>query len=74
MKMSTSKLALVFAAGALATAPVVAQAQARASAPATEQSELGGGSATWIGILATIAVVILAVVAATRDHNDPVSP
>ncbi len=73
--MKTHKLALAFAAGALATAPVVAQAQERASAPASEQSELfGGGGATWIGILATIAVVVLAVIAATRDHNDPVSP
>jgi hypothetical protein len=74
MKMRTSKLAVIFAAGALATAPVVAQAAQRTSAPMSEESDLRGGSATWIGILATIAVVILAIVAATRDDNDPVSP
>ena len=70
--MSLRKTALAFAAASLAVSPVAAQATERASPPTTEANEVSG--AGWIGIVATIAVVILAVIAATRDDNDPVSP
>ena len=72
MKVTKRTIALALAASALVAAPVAAQATERASAPTSDESELFGGSA-WIGIIATIAVVILAVVAATRDHNNSVS-
>ena len=72
MKVTKRTIALAMAASALVAAPVTAQTTERASAPTSGESGLFAGSA-WIGIIATIAVVILAVVAATRDHNNSVS-
>ena len=60
------------ATAALATAPVMAQAS-RAAAPADETSDLGGEGA-WIAIVGVIAVVVLAVIAATNDDEESVSP
>ncbi len=67
------KMAAALAVTSLAAAPVMAQSSTRASAPTTDASELNGNAATWFGLIAAVAVVILAVVAASKDHNDPVS-
>jgi len=69
--MSRHKTAIALAAASLAISPIAAQAAERGSAPTTEENEIS--STGWIGIVATIAVVILAVIAATKDHSDPVS-
>lgn len=71
MKFRT--LAAAAAALTLSAAPVVAQAApARAAAPTTEASEIGG-SAWLLGLLA-LAAFIAAIIIATKDNNDPVSP
>jgi len=72
--MSFRKLSLATAAVGLAIAPVAAQAApARTAAPIEEASDMGGGTPTF-AIIAALIIVALAVVVATKDNDDPVSP
>jgi hypothetical protein len=57
----------------LSAAPVVAQAAPqRAAAPTSQANELGGSSLI-LGLLA-LAAFIAAIIIATKNHNNPVSP
>lgn len=60
------------AATALISAPAVAEVP-RATAPVSETNEIGGEGGGWIAIAGVIAVVILAVIAASDGDDDPVS-
>lgn len=74
--MKFRNLAAAAAALTLSAAPVVAQAAPqRAAAPTEESSDLRGrsGSSLIIGLLA-LAAFIAAIIIATRDNDDPVSP
>ena len=66
--LTAAAAALTFAA-----APVVAQAAPqRAAAPTEESSELRGSA--WILAIAAFAAIIAAIIIATQNKNDPVSP
>lgn len=71
--MRSKVVAASLAALALVAAPVAANAAPveRVSAPAAEESELGGGSFIWIiiGIAAVIGAILI-----FDGDNDPVSP
>ncbi|MXO75701.1 hypothetical protein GRI40_10775 [Altererythrobacter aerius] len=74
--MIARKLALATAATTLALTPVAAYAAPeRASAPATEQSQLGGG-AEWVNalIIILIGAVGMAALLIADDDDNPTSP
>lgn len=75
--MTIRKTLLVTAAAALASTSVAVQAApaARASAPASEASELGGGS-NWGNALIIIAIAAAGMLALilTEDEDLPTSP
>jgi hypothetical protein len=73
--MKFRNLAAATAALSLISAPVMAQANVeRASAPATDQSELHGSAGTLIIAILAILAIIAAAAIASNDHNSPVSP
>jgi hypothetical protein len=70
--MKVRNLAAAVAAATLVAAPVVAQAAPqRAAAPTEQGNEL---ARSWILAFLAIAAFIAAIVIATKDNNDPVSP
>ncbi len=72
--MKIRNLAVAATAIALVATPVFAEAPSRAAAPVYEASEMRGrGSALLLGLIA-LAAIIAAIIIATRDDNDPVSP
>lgn len=72
--MKIRNIAAGIAAAGLVAAPMSAMAAtpARASAPATDESELHGGGAL-LAILALIAIITGIVIAAGGDDNNQVS-
>ena len=72
--MKLKAISTVMAASALAFAPLAANAASadRASAPVSEESELGGGLGPII-ILGLVAVAVVAAVAIDSDDFRPVS-
>ncbi|MEW4448609.1 hypothetical protein [Qipengyuania sp. JC766] len=75
--MKVTSVLAATAAVSLAATPVVAQSvQAdRASAPVSDESELGGGSGIIIGLVAAAAVIAGIIIAADNEDDDaPASP
>ncbi|GGD98672.1 hypothetical protein GCM10011515_18160 [Tsuneonella deserti] len=70
--MKIRNLAAAAAAMTLVVAPVAAQAAPqRAAAPVEQGSEMGSA---WVLGFFALAAFITAIVIATKNHNEPVSP
>ena len=69
--MKLGKTLAVVAAATIATAPIAAQADVRASAPVTGESEAGGSSYTALILLAIVGLGIG--IAASGGDDEPVS-
>ena len=74
----TRNLILGAATASLLAAPVAAQdasvaspAPSRATAPTDQGNEM---ASSWILALLAVVAVVAAIIIATKDHNDPVSP
>ncbi|MBB3032545.1 hypothetical protein [Alteriqipengyuania lutimaris] len=70
--MKLGKTFAVVAAATLATAPIAAQADVRASAPVDGESEVGGGAYTPLILLAIVGIGIG--IAASGGDDEAVSP
>jgi hypothetical protein len=70
--MKVRNLAAAAAAASLLAAPVVAQAAPqRAAAPTEQGNEM---RSSWVLGIFALAAFIAAIILATKNHNDPVSP
>ena len=72
--MKLGKLTLAAAAGALAVAPIAAQASvADRSAPLSGESEVGGQAGAIVGLFGLLALAIAIGAGSGDDDNDPIS-
>lgn len=69
----SKKIASVLAVASLATAPVMAQAADRASAPVSEGSQLEDGDSTHLLIILGVVAAIIAGTTIFDNDDDPIS-